>query len=87
MERIYALDSLKFFLIILVIYGHIYSGEQGMYGVRFVYLFHMPLFAYISGFFSSFCSDSSSFYSKNKKLLLYYVGFQIVYYITEVSHS
>lgn len=81
MERIYALDSLKFFLIILVIYGHIYSGEQGMYGVRFVYLFHMPLFAYISGFFSSFCSDSCSFYSKNKKLLLYYVGFQIVYYI------
>lgn len=54
MERIYALDSLKFFLIILVIYGHIYSGEQGMYGVRFVYLFHMPLFAYISGFFLPF---------------------------------
>lgn len=50
-------DSLKFFLIFIVIYGHMIETcvndspfNQTMY--NFIYLFHMPLFVLISGRFS-----------------------------------
>ncbi len=50
-------DSMKFMLIFLVVYGHTIESfvnnspfNQAMY--NFIYLFHMPLFVYISGRFS-----------------------------------
>lgn len=50
-------DSLKFLLIFLVVYGHMIETyvdnsrfNQAMY--NFIYLFHMPLFVFISGHFS-----------------------------------
>ncbi len=57
MKRDLYWDTLKFCLIFLVIYGHIISG--GGYSSRFnlamhnfLYMFHMPLFLFISGRFS-----------------------------------
>jgi fucose 4-O-acetylase-like acetyltransferase len=50
-------DSLKFQLIFIVVYGHMIETcvddnpfNQAMY--NFIYLFHMPLFVFISGHFS-----------------------------------
>lgn len=50
-------DSLKFILICLVVFGHVleYSGIRDMLSFKvysFIYVFHMPLFIFISGYFS-----------------------------------
>jgi fucose 4-O-acetylase-like acetyltransferase len=50
-------DSLKFILISLVVFGHIleYSGIRDTLSFKvysFIYTFHMPLFIFISGYFS-----------------------------------
>lgn len=45
-------DSVKGFLLILVILGHIWGGQAGMdMHLKFVYFFHMPCFLAISGYF------------------------------------
>ncbi|GAB6008353.1 acyltransferase family protein [Dysgonomonas reticulitermitis] len=50
-------DSLKFILICLVVFGHTleYSGIKDILSFKvysFIYTFHMPLFIFISGYFS-----------------------------------
>ena len=55
--RVYFFDNLKYVLILLVILGHlfeIYYDKSNVMkaGFNFIYLFHMPLFILISGYFS-----------------------------------
>lgn len=54
MQRDLTIDTLKGFLIILVILGHL-IGSLNVYGGdkiwNFIYTFHMPLFVLISGYF------------------------------------
>lgn len=50
-------DSLKFFLIALVVIGHFTElnnpvGSINRVIFNFIYLFHMPLFVFVSGRFS-----------------------------------
>ena len=58
MERDSYFDSLKWGLIVLVIYGHMIShnyypgGSFGRAMYNTLYLFHMPLFVFLSGRFS-----------------------------------
>lgn len=57
MTRNHYFDNLKFILIVLVVLGHFlgrYRTESGWLNglYLFVYLFHMPVFALVSGFFS-----------------------------------
>lgn len=56
-NRIFYFDNLKFILIFLVVLGHfaevIYSKYPFLTAVRyFIYMFHMPLFIFVSGIFS-----------------------------------
>lgn len=75
-------DSLKFILICLVVFGHIleYSGIKDVLSFKvysFIYTFHMPLFIFISGYFSKNIT-----WEKLKKsfktLLPAYIVFQII---------
>ncbi len=75
-------DSLKFILICLVVFGHIleYSGikdELSFKVYSFIYTFHMPLFIFISGYFSK-----NMTWDKLKKsfktLLPAYLVFQVI---------
>ena len=54
--RDYGFDNIKFILIILVVLGHILEeiSTTGFMGVirSVIYSFHMPLFVFISGYFS-----------------------------------
>lgn len=57
MDRDYCFDNLKLMLIFLVVFGHsiepyieINTALMSIY--NFIYLFHMPLFVFISGYFS-----------------------------------
>lgn len=55
MSRDESIDSLKGFLILLVILGHLIGSLQVSWGGvwNLIYTFHMPLFVLISGYFSS----------------------------------
>lgn len=70
-ERI---DSIKFFLIVLVIAGHMFSREPFKAHesckvlVYWIYMFHMPLFIFISGYFSR-KKDNKSYFLGCLKLI------------------
>lgn len=50
-------DALKGFLILSVVFGHFFTHDDS-HGImsetmaNFIYSFHMPLFVFISGYFS-----------------------------------
>lgn len=76
-HRVYLFDNLKAILIMLVVFGHviepILTGQTKMIYI-FIYLFHMPLFAFCSGYLAKY---------KPKKILnnmIYpFFLFQIIY--------
>lgn len=70
--------NLKLFLIFLVIYGHliepqIHSSKLLLVQYRWIYLFHMPLFCFLSGLF---LKDSNTCKKQWKKNLLFYLSIQ-----------
>lgn len=81
------LDSLKGFLILLVVLGHI-IGECGVTscdtnsywgGVRlWIYLFHMPLFVLLSGYFSRRKNKARELFQSLKSIAVTLVVFQIL---------
>lgn len=84
-KRYIEIDTLKGFAIFLVVFGHsiiffpinikeIYPWCGYLY--NFIYLFHMPLFFFISGFCFSYHQDYSVFMKKkNKRILIPYCLF------------
>lgn len=82
-KRNYLLDNLKVILIFSVVFGHTieyYINQndilRGVY--MYIYIFHMPLFIYISGYLSKKSSKSTTNIISN--LLIPYVFFNIVWY-------
>jgi fucose 4-O-acetylase-like acetyltransferase len=88
MERDKYWDSLKFVLIFLVVYGHIvahYLGKShfNMAIFNLIYLFHIPLFIFISGRFSH-VKDIKKYKKGIVRLVETYVVFQIIRTIASV---
>lgn len=87
MERNQWLDGIKFVLIILVIFGHckqftnydssLLSTKLVSSAIHTVYLFHMPLFIMISGFFSK--KKPEKFISNTKKILKVFIIFHLLW--------
>lgn len=50
-------DGLKFCLIFLVVLGHLTFNDFGIGVKRMIYSFHMPVFVFLSGYFTSLSSD------------------------------
>lgn len=74
-------DNVKFILIILVILGHIpMSDSFGHATIMWIFSFHMPLFIFISGFFSKI-SDNNKFWNGIIKLVETLVVFTIIHLI------
>ncbi len=75
-ERNYWLDNTKFFLIMLVVIGHFISEfrqyKMVNYTYSFIFIFHMPLFIFISGFFSK------NIIVKNKNKILNYIVLYLI---------
>lgn len=77
--RIYLFDNLKAVLILLVVFGHaleslLKSSEQAELLYLLIYSFHIPLFAFCSGYFASY------HVTRIKRTLLYpFVVFQLLY--------
>ena len=82
MKRDLYWDSLKFILIFLVVYGHVAprfleGSHFNMAIFNFIYMFHMPLFVFVSGRFSHI-RDRERYKFSILRLFETYVVFQIV---------
>ena len=80
------LDSIKFFLIILVAFGHLIEspnrGEVGTALYSMIYAFHMPLFVLLSGYFTN-VTDIQKLHKRTLMLVETYVvvmGLQFLYF-------
>lgn len=76
-ERNYYYDNIKGFLIILVVFGHcfFYSQENPVINAisDFIYMFHMPAFVFVSGYFGK--SENARSSKSIIKLIFMYVVF------------
>ena len=82
-NRIYRYDNAKCILIFLVLIGHLlecFSGRFTTNIYRTIYLFHMPAFLFLSGYFSSFNRKKILF-----RLILPYVVLQTLYLIFDAA--
>lgn len=78
------LDNFKFLLISLVIVGHTVEPILGRFEwvksiYVFIYLFHMPMFAYVSGAVSSRKIDNFVIKGILSKLILPYIMLEVIY--------
>ncbi|WP_291653745.1 acyltransferase family protein [Clostridium sp.] len=82
-KRNYLLDNLKVILIFFVVFGHVieyYIKDNSTLRIVyiFIYIFHMPLFIFISGYLSK------NFYRMKRKairnLLIPYIIFNMIWY-------
>ncbi|WP_088657342.1 acyltransferase family protein [Fibrobacter sp. UWB1] len=93
MPRIFALDSVKFFLICLVILGHtlgFFIKEKTLsYGIyNFIYLFHMPLFVFLSGYFTkSYGLKSVKMWISLLMLFESYILFDVLHRIPDMLYK
>lgn len=77
-------DNAKFFLILLVVFGHsltnLKSDMPVIYSLyTFIFIFHMPAFILISGFFSKHFNKQGYVKNAFKKTIIPYTIFQIIY--------
>lgn len=77
-------DNAKFILIFLVVFGHVISPLKGKDHILFtlytvIFLFHMPAFILISGYFAKGYRKKGYLLKMIKKVLLPYLIFQIIY--------
>ncbi|MCM3571162.1 acyltransferase family protein [Neobacillus mesonae] len=84
--RSFYFDNAKFILIFLVVFGHVISPLKSsddflfsLYSV--IFLFHMPAFILISGYFSKGFNKKGHLLKTAKKVLLPYLIFQVIYSI------
>lgn len=83
-QREYLFDNLKGMLIILVVFGHfieryVTKDEKLRYIYHFIYMFHMPLFIFISGYFSKKVAKCRKQAVNN--LLIPYIILNSIYYM------
>lgn len=77
MERNYKLDNIKAILIFLVVLGHLlecFAGEIRLWIYLAIYSFHMPAFAYTTGYFATY----------NPKRIIYNLIYP--YYIYQIAY-
>lgn len=77
-------DNAKFILIFLVVFGHVISPFKKQDDIIFtlytvIFLFHMPAFILISGYFAKGYKKEGYFKKTVQKILLPYFIFQIIY--------
>lgn len=70
-------DTIKAILICLVVLGHTGTAlDKGLLSV--IYAFHMPLFVFVSGYFSK-QKDVKTFWGGVKRLIIIYLVFDLLY--------
>lgn len=84
-KRNHLFDNIKGVMLILVVVGHTLdpyitdSNSMFRYIMQYIYLFHMPMFAFVTGYFSKNADKSRD--GAVKKVLIPYLLIQTVYII------
>ncbi len=83
--RIAYYDNLKYILITIVVLGHLIGKLKTDFYTEyfFIYTFHMPVFIFISGYFSKKIIDTKTFYKLIFTLLIPYLFFETFYSISD----
>lgn len=76
MKRLDFVDLLKGFGILFVVFGH-----MTVYGKAYIYSFHMPLFAFIAGFFFKEIDFYNFLFKKVKRLLVPFFFYSLLFWI------
>ena len=83
-ERDLMFDNIKGMMLFLVAFGHVldvYCGPEtnlpAYYVMKYIYLFHMPMFSFVTGYFSKNLDKSRE--NAVEKILIPYLFFQGVY--------
>jgi len=80
-KRDYYFDNLKFLLIALVVVGHTIEPISSSGNLKFlyilIYLFHMPLFSFVTGYFSKKYAPIKLL----RSVALPYMAFQVLYFL------
>lgn len=83
-QRDAMMDNLKALLLFCVAFGHtldVYKGAGGteLYLMKYIYLFHMPLFAFVTGYFTKNLDKARNF--AVEKCFVPYLVFQGLYVV------
>jgi len=83
-----ALDNIKGVLIFLVVFGHFIelhiASDHFLRPIWiFIYAFHMPMFALVSGIFSKVTLDETQSVQLIKNIVAPLIGFELIYECTE----
>ena len=79
MTRDLKLDGIKFVMIFLVVLGHIGYNDCGIGINVMIYSFHMPVFIFLSGYFTSQ-------YTTNEKQISWFKKTFIIYALAQLAH-
>lgn len=80
-KREYKYDNIKFIMILCVVFAHLLEMVNGGISDKiyiFIYTFHMPIFVYISGYFSKGNTKSIV------KFIYLYIIWQTIFYLFDV---
>ena len=85
MVRDKKLDGLKFIMIFLVVLGHIGYNDWGVHVNRLIYSFHMPVFIFLSGYFTIQNTSEEKQMRWLKQTFLIYIVAQLVNFVLTIG--
>lgn len=87
LKRDKSFDGLKYFLIFLVILGHMNTSDfNALWTSKIIYAFHMPVFIFVSGYFSSAeIINVSRLWKWVRKILVIYIIAQLIQNLLFIS--
>lgn len=87
MSRDLKIDGLKFIMIYCVVLGHLVYNDYGLLLNQIIYVFHMPVFIFVSGYVTSLKSDTKHHLHWLKKTLIVYFIAQILHLLYSYIHG
>ena len=77
-------DGLKFIMIFMVVLGHLSYNDYGLRTVKIIYSFHMPVFIFLSGYFTSLRANEERHKTWLEKTLLIYFIAQLTHFLLRI---
>lgn len=85
------MDNAKFILIVLVVLGHCLERftPQGINGSLYnaIYTFHMPLFIFITGYFTNTNKDKKKYFEGVFSLFTTFCSFQLIWFVLHRNYT
>ena len=73
------IDGLKFLMIYFVVLAHIHYNDYGLHLTKMIFSFHMPVFVFLSGYFTSLNANASKQRAWLKQTLIIFLCAQLAH--------